>query len=161
MLAGSLELGEPVRLLDGRTAVVAATRVVPGAAAMWDLAVSQVHTFAVGAGGYVVHNCNSNEVDFSDNKQLQKKYKHASDFGVEGTYNAAKSEEFKEAMKAHLDDPDTVEIEGTYKGNQPATHYYNPRTDLNVIADSGGRFVSGWRLGENQVWRLLMLRDLV
>lgn len=33
-----------------------ATRVVPGAAAMWDLTVSQVHTFAVGTGEFVVHN---------------------------------------------------------------------------------------------------------
>jgi hypothetical protein len=29
---------------------------VPGAAAMWDLTVSNVHTFAVGAGEFVVHN---------------------------------------------------------------------------------------------------------
>ncbi len=30
---------------------------VPGAANMWDLTVGQLHTFVVGAGAYVVHNC--------------------------------------------------------------------------------------------------------
>ncbi len=52
-----LRIGEPVRTLDGRTATVAELRVMPGAAAMWDLTVSNVHDFAVGDGCYVVHNC--------------------------------------------------------------------------------------------------------
>jgi hypothetical protein len=55
--AGFLHLGEPVRRADGSTATVVAVRVVPGAAAMWDLSVANVHTFAVGVGKYVVHNC--------------------------------------------------------------------------------------------------------
>jgi hypothetical protein len=37
--------------------MVVALHMVPGAAAMWDLTVSQVHTFAVGNGQFVVHNC--------------------------------------------------------------------------------------------------------
>jgi deoxycytidylate deaminase len=37
--------------------VVARKRVVPGAATMWNLTVSTFHTYAVGAGRYVVHNC--------------------------------------------------------------------------------------------------------
>jgi RHS repeat-associated protein len=55
-LASFLHLGEPVARVDGRTATVVAIHAVPGAASMWDLTVSQVHTFAVGAGQYVVHN---------------------------------------------------------------------------------------------------------
>lgn len=43
--------------LDGASAVVVAVRAVPGSAAMWDLTVSNVHTFAVGTGQFVVHNC--------------------------------------------------------------------------------------------------------
>jgi hypothetical protein len=39
-------------------------RAVPGAAAMWNLTVSQVHTYAVGAGEYVVHNCGSGNDTF-------------------------------------------------------------------------------------------------
>ena len=38
-----------------------AVRAEPGAAAMWDLTVSNVHTFAVGNGAYVVHNCGDGE----------------------------------------------------------------------------------------------------
>jgi hypothetical protein len=55
--AGQLALGEPVMRADGTTAVVVGLRVVPGAADMWDLTVSNVHTFAVGDGQFVVHNC--------------------------------------------------------------------------------------------------------
>ena len=52
---------EPVRLLNGRTAIVVATADVAGAADMWDLTVSSVHDFAVGTGQFVVHNCGSYE----------------------------------------------------------------------------------------------------
>lgn len=55
--ASFLHLGEPVVRVDGTAATVVAIRTVPGAASMWDLTVSNVHTFAVGAGAYVVHNC--------------------------------------------------------------------------------------------------------
>ena len=55
--AAFLRVGEPVLRADGTTAVVVRVRVVPGAADMWDLTVAQVHTFAVGSGQFVVHNC--------------------------------------------------------------------------------------------------------
>jgi hypothetical protein len=67
--AGQLRTGEPVRLLDGRTATVTATRVVPGAAAMWDLTVSQVHTFAVGTGQFVVHNSENGKLPRYEGKK--------------------------------------------------------------------------------------------
>lgn len=51
-----MRIGEPVQTLAGESATVVAIRVVPGAAAMWDLTVSNLHDFAVGAGEYVVHN---------------------------------------------------------------------------------------------------------
>jgi hypothetical protein len=53
-------------------------RVVPGAASMWNLTVSYVHTFAVGHGQYVVHNrCDRGALDTAlggkvgDNLQAQ------------------------------------------------------------------------------------------
>jgi hypothetical protein len=55
--AGTLHVGEPVRLLDGATATVVGLRVVPGAGPMWDLALDATHTFAVGKAQAVVHNC--------------------------------------------------------------------------------------------------------
>jgi hypothetical protein len=57
ILASFLRLGEPVQRVDGGTAIVVAVTAEPGAASMWDLTVSNVHTFAVGSGAFVVHNC--------------------------------------------------------------------------------------------------------
>jgi hypothetical protein len=57
LIASFLHVGEPVQQADGRVATVVSVRSVPGAADKWDLTVSQVHTFAVGSGAYVVHNC--------------------------------------------------------------------------------------------------------
>jgi RHS repeat-associated protein len=55
--AGNLRLGDQVLRLDGETATVVALKVVPGEQDMYDLTVSNVHTFVVGTGLYVVHNC--------------------------------------------------------------------------------------------------------
>jgi hypothetical protein len=68
--AGFLHVGEPVRRADGGIATVVAIQVVPGVAAMWDLTVSHVHTFAVGVGEYVVHNCGveSGQVEYGGNR---------------------------------------------------------------------------------------------
>jgi hypothetical protein len=153
--ASFLQVGEPVVQLDGTTATVETIRSVAGAAEMWDLTVSNLHTFAVGAGEYVVHNCDSSKVDFGDDRQIQEKYdEHAKDFGVTGNNSKATRQEFVDAMKRHIEDPDTVEIPGTYR-KMPVTHYYNPRTDLNVMADESGKFLSGWRLNEVRVWNLI------
>ncbi len=57
--AGTLHLGEQALRADGTTAIAVVLRVVSGAASMWDLTVSHIHTFAVGDGQFVVHNCAS------------------------------------------------------------------------------------------------------
>ena len=57
VVAGHLQLGEPVRRVDGSVAVVVALTPVHGTAPIWDLTVSHIHDFAVGSGAYVVHNC--------------------------------------------------------------------------------------------------------
>jgi RHS repeat-associated protein len=61
--AGQLTMGLHVVREDGSTAVVLRERVVPGAAAMYNLTVSHVHTYAVGTGQYVVHNTNDEPCD--------------------------------------------------------------------------------------------------
>jgi RHS repeat-associated protein len=122
--ASFLQVGEPVVELDGTTATVEAIHAVAGAASMWDLSVSDIHTFAVGIGEYVVHNCDASKVDFSDEKQIQHEYKHAKDFGVNGNYNMANSQAFRDALTRHIEDPDTVELTGGNAFGKPATHYY-------------------------------------
>ena len=53
-IASFLRVGEPVRQADGSAATVESVRSVAGAADMWDSTVSNVHTFAVGSGAFVV-----------------------------------------------------------------------------------------------------------
>jgi hypothetical protein len=57
--AGELQIGEPVQLANGTIAWVDRLQNVPGMGTMYDLSLDQVHTFAVGEGAYVVHNCPS------------------------------------------------------------------------------------------------------
>lgn len=61
VLAGDLRLGERVVRLDGTTATVTALAVRPGVTDYYNLTVSQLHTYAVGAGQFVVHNCPSGD----------------------------------------------------------------------------------------------------
>jgi hypothetical protein len=56
--AGQLHLGDHILRLDGTTAQVTKLHVIPGTQSMWDLTVSNVHTFAVGVQQFVVHNTN-------------------------------------------------------------------------------------------------------
>ena len=59
----NLHVGEQVREAAGGTATVEAITTVPGVASMYDLTVSNVHTFAVGNGHFVVHNCGTGSPD--------------------------------------------------------------------------------------------------
>lgn len=90
----------------------------------------------------------------SSEEQLQKKYKHAKDFGVEGNYSKENAAKFKSAIDQHVADPATQVIEGTYRG-VPVTHFINPQTGLNVVADSSGQFLSGWKLSQQQLFHVL------
>lgn len=97
-------------------------------------------------------NC-KRKIEFDD-KQLQKKYKHAKDFGVDGPYNKQNADKFREAITNHVNSPGTQLINGTYRGN-PATFYLNSQTGLNVIQSPSGQFVSGWSLGPGQLRSVL------
>lgn len=57
-------------------------------------------------------------------KQLQKKFKHAADFGVSGNYSPANAAKFQAAIQQHLVNPTTQVITGIYRG-QAATFYFN------------------------------------
>jgi hypothetical protein len=87
-------------------------------------------------------------------KQLQKKFKHAADFGVKENYSPENAQKFQEAMENHMTDPTTKVINGTYHGT-PVTHYVNPNTGLNVMEDAAGNFLSGWKLSPTQLWHVL------
>ena len=55
--AQDLKPGEHVRRLDGTVGVVVGTQVVAGVAVRYNLTVANEHTYAVGTGQWVVHNC--------------------------------------------------------------------------------------------------------
>lgn len=83
-------------------------------------------------------------------RTLQKKFKHARDFGVNGNYNPTNATKFQEAIQRHVADKGTKVIQGTYRGD-PVRHFVNPTTGLNVVKDASGNFVSGWKLSVEQL----------
>ncbi len=85
--------------------------------------------------------------------QLQHVFKHAKDFGVEGNWNKAKGEILKARILDHIEQDSTEYIEGSYN-HIPVIYYYNPMTNLNVIASREGRLISGWRLNAKQIFHL-------
>ncbi|WP_407635867.1 colicin D domain-containing protein [Pseudodesulfovibrio piezophilus] len=88
-------------------------------------------------------------------KQLKRKFKHAGDFGIEGkNYNPSKGERFRKAIDDHVRNTETVEIKGTYRG-QDVVHYVNPKTGNNVIKKPDGEFISGWKLKPDQLKNVL------
>lgn len=87
-------------------------------------------------------------------KQLQKKFKHAKDFDVEGNFNPAKAKEFQKALDDFVDAPSTLARTGTYRG-QNVVFNYDPATRLCVIQGTNGTFVSGWKLSADQFRNLI------
>lgn len=70
--AGTLFVGEQVVCEDGASATVVAVAVRPGAADYYNLTVSNLHTYAVGIGRYVVHNCGTASTIDEQTSQLDK-----------------------------------------------------------------------------------------
>ena len=64
-------------------------------------------------------------------KQLQKKFKHAGDFGVTGNFSKANAAKFNSAINQHINSPGVRAVQGTYRGN-PVTHYVNPNTAVKL-----------------------------
>jgi hypothetical protein len=87
-------------------------------------------------------------------RQLQAKFKHASDFGIDGNWNKLSAVKFNSAINQHVNSAGVRTIIGTYRGN-PVIHYVNPSTGLNVISSSSGEFISGWKLSPAQLENVL------
>lgn len=87
-------------------------------------------------------------------KQLQKKFKHADDFGVSGNFNPANAKKFNQAIQDHLNAPGTKEISGSYRGSS-VTFHTDPNSGLTVIQNPNGSFLSGWKLNPQQLQHVL------
>lgn len=112
---------------------------------------------ATSAGSDIPNNNNRQSKSYFDsvlntifeNKQLQKKFKHASKFGVLGNYNSTTLRLFREELIKHM--KANIACFGHYR-NKPVYHYYDPATKLNVMVDFiTNEFISGWRLSKEQV----------
>ena len=78
--------------------------------------------------------------------QLEAKWKHAVDFGITTTKrNPTTLAQFGAAIRAHLDDAATV-VKGTYGWVKDSVVYFNPNTNLVVVLDKAGNFVTGFLL---------------
>jgi hypothetical protein len=79
-------------------------------------------------------------------KQLDKKWKHASDFGLTTPKkNKSTLPYYRQAIVNHLSSLQTIAY-GTYRGMLGSKVYFNPITNLAVILDREGNYVSAFRL---------------
>lgn len=79
-------------------------------------------------------------------RQLQKKYKHAVDFGISDTkINSETLAKFRDAIEAHLSDRNTKE-KGTYIREKDSKVYFNSETNNAVVIKKDGSFSTGMKL---------------
>ena len=100
----------------------------------------------------LVESCEGTEIWLED-AQLQKKFKHAKDFGVLDSCNRANINAYREKLIKHLKSEKTTLIDGKYR-NQEVEHYLNPETGLNIIVKEG-KFLSAWKLTPEQLTNVL------
>ncbi len=86
-------------------------------------------------------------------KQLQAKFKHAGDFGVQGNYSQASALKFKDAITNHISSKSTEAVKATYRGSD-AVIFIDKSTQLGVITNPGGEFISGWKFTADKVGHL-------
>lgn len=86
--------------------------------------------------------------------QLQSKFKHARNFGIKNNPNNHTLNQYKKALKDHVKNLETRVIKGTYH-KEPVTHYFKPKTRINVIKKANGNFESVWRLTDKQIFHML------
>jgi len=95
------------------------------------------------------------EVPLQDDlRQIEDKYKHASDFGVEEPRGRAGFDKFDDVLRHFLHDPSTLHIKGTFKG-QPVILNVNPDSGLIVIQKPDGSLISGWKMSPGQLNNVL------
>jgi len=148
--AGQLESDSPVMTKDGRVVRVSSIKRCEGDFKVYNFEVNDLHTYLVGKLGILAHNsCNI------DPRKLNHEFKHAPDFGVNGNWNKPNAKAFEQAIQDHVANA-PYQSQGTYRGTQSVTHYFDSATDLWVSVDPSGNFVAGWRLSPAQRWNLIL-----
>jgi hypothetical protein len=167
--ARSLAAGMTVHGRNGAAVVVAAVGHRAETTRVHNLTIAGIHTYYVFAGDapILVHNtgpgCGSlwmnpdrmaHHFMSPDNNGVM----HAAAFGVTGNYNKANAQRFIAAIEHFTKHPETVQIRGTFRG-QNVVHYVNPNTGLHAsFAADGpnvGEYVAGWQSEGDQLKYLL------
>lgn len=84
-----------------------------------------------------------------DKTQIKKKFKHSPDFNIKGSPSSGQIASYQDKLQQHVNSEKIVIIAGTYR-KAPVVHYLDPESKVNVIADTNGRFVNGWKLNDAQ-----------
>lgn len=84
-------------------------------------------------------------------KSLQHFFgKHGKDFGLLGNWSNGRAAEVWSLINRFINTPGIQMIKGSYRDMDNVTHWLDPVTRLDIVVDSAGRFVSGWRLSQEQ-----------
>ena len=83
-----------------------------------------------------------------DDIQIQKKFKHAIDFGINGNFDSNNSQLFKNSIQSFVNS-NTKIIGGKYRG-QLADIHFNYTTGQAIVLTSSGGFWTGWKLSPAQ-----------
>ena len=134
---GQIKLGMHVVEADGLVGVVSGWTVVPGAMTMYNLEVAQDHTFAVGVGMWVVHNCEISAGDetpqglqFTDHAAEQANERN---FNSEGIDNIVRK--FRDSRVRQFDPTKPLNEQGTWR-------YQDSRGNVVVTNGGGDRIVT-------------------
>jgi hypothetical protein len=162
--AQDLHPGEQVQRLDGSVGIVISLHVVAGTAVRYNLTVQDVHTFAVGADQWVVHNC---PIPQPPDDLVGKAARHAFDKHASAIFGAATQETAGPRFLAMI-------REVAQTGAHVPWHAFDVATDLYVryfpregvwfgaqFAADDGRFVTAFTLTKNDLegfFRLLKTR---
>ncbi len=99
-------------------------------------------------------------IDKTLKSQLQSKFKHAKDLGIKGNQNKKNLEAYRKALKKHIKNKDTIVIKGTYNKVEKMIHYYNPKTNVNIMKDMNGNMRSVWKLEDKQIFHMLKDKNI-
>jgi hypothetical protein len=127
---GQITLGMHIVEANGQTGIVSGWKVVPGAMTMYNLEVALDHTFVVGMGMWVVHNCS-----FGDTAKLTDHFnRHGTDFGL------TSESEYENAAKGSFNGET---VDGSYgqhltrfRANGDVVHFNTSTDEFGVVTQS-------------------------
>ncbi len=148
---GQITLGLHIVEANGQTGIVSGWRVVPGGKTMYNLEVALDHTFVVGMGMWVVHNCGNEAYQFADDlisKVQPNNWNHI----LNNTEHAAGHDWSRVGVNS-LEDLKGVLRDTIAENHQDILSSVSPNTFVDFSKDYGGTKVFA-RISKYGVYRL-------